>query len=101
MNVITSKPQKPRRTVADMKPNEAFQIGMYWYIPISMDEDSIGRDYGDFWETHAEHIPGYPPPLSPEAAVPCFRLPSSSFVYLDPDIEVSSYGVPTVTVALS
>lgn len=101
MEVITSKPEKPQRTVGDMKPNEAFQIGMYWYIPISMDEDSIGRDYGDFWGMHAEDIPGYPPPHSPETAVPCFRLPSSSFVYLDPDIEVSSYGIPTVTVALS
>ena len=101
MNVVTTKTIKPKRTVGDMKPNEAFQLGIHWYIPISMDEDAIGRDYQKFWETHAETVPGYHEPRKMECAVACFRIPSSSFVYLDPDLEVTEYGVPTVTIALS
>ena len=48
MQVNVTKTDKPKRIVGSMKPNEAFKIGGYWYIPISMDEDAIGRDYQKF-----------------------------------------------------
>lgn len=84
-----------------MKPNEAFKIGGYWYIPISMNDESIGRDYQTFWEMHAETIPGYHRPCKMESAIACFRVSSSSFVYLDPDLEVEDYGTPSLSVTLS
>lgn len=101
MQVNVTKTSKPARLVGSMKPNEAFKIGGYWYIPISMDDNAIGRDYQGFWETHAETIPGYHEPRRMESAVPCFRVPSSSFVYIDPDLEVEDYGIPSLSVTLS
>ncbi len=101
MQVNVTKTSKPTRLVGSMKPNEAFKIGGDWYIPISMDDNAIGRDYQSFWETHAETIPGYHEPRRMESAVPCFRVPSSSFVYIDPDLEVEDYGIPSLSVTLS
>ena len=101
MTVTTEKVKKPKKYVCQMAPNQAFQLGGYWYIPISMNEESIGRDFQDFWEMHAETVPGYHPPRTMENAFPCFRLSSSSFVYLDGDLEVEDYGVPSVSIALS
>ena len=101
MQVNVTKTNKPKRIVGSMKPNEAFMLGGHWYIPISMDEDAIGRDYQTFWEVHAESICGYHEPCRVECAIPCFRVPSSSFVYLDPDLEVEDYGIPSLSVSLS
>ena len=101
MQVNVAKMEKPKRIVGSMKPNEVFKIGGYWYIPISMDDDAIGRDYQKFWETHAETVPGYHAPRRMESAVACFRASSSSFVYLDPDLEVEDYGTPSLSVTLS
>lgn len=100
MQVNVTKTNKPKRIVGSMKPNEAFKIGGYWYIPISMDDESIGRDYQTFWEMHAETIPGYHEPCKMESAIACFRVSSSSFVYLDPDLEVEDYGTPSLSVTL-
>ena len=100
MQVNVTKTNKPKRIVGSMKPNEAFKIGGYWYIPISMDDNAIGRDYQTFWEMHAETIPGYHGPCKMESAIACFRVSSSSFVYLDPDLEVEDYGTPSLSVTL-
>ena len=101
MQVNVTKTIKPKRIVGSMEPNEAFKIGGFWYIPISMNEDAIGRDYHVFWEQHVEPIPGYPEPRKMDTAIPCFRVSSSSFVYLDPDLEVEDYGIPSLSVTLS
>lgn len=101
MQVNVTKTNKPKRIVGSMKPNEAFKIGGYWYIPIDVDDDTIGRDYQTFWEMHAETIPGYHEPCKMESAIACFRVSSSSFVYLDPDLEVEDYGTPSLSVTLS
>ena len=100
MNVITVNSPKPKRTVGEMKPNEAFQLGLGWYIRIEMDDGCI-ENFSHFWSMHAETIPGYHEPRNECESVPCFRISSSSFVYIDPDLEVTDYGTPTVTINLS
>ena len=100
MKVIINNDPKPTRNVGSMKPNEAFKLSDSWYIRIEMDDGCI-ENYSCFWSMHAETIPGYHEPRDEYGAVPCFRLSSSSFVYLDPDLEVINYGVPTLSVDLS
>jgi hypothetical protein len=100
MNVNIVKSEKPKQTIGQMRANNAFKLGGFWYLPICMDDDCI-ENYQDFWEQHAESVPGYPEPRFTNNAVPCFRVASASFVYLDPDLEVEEYGTPSLSVNIS
>ena len=100
MNVNIVKNEKPKQTVKQMRPNTAFKIGGYWYLPISVNDNYI-TNYQDFLVEHAESIPGYPELCFINGAVPCFRVTSACFVYLDPDLEVEDYGTPSLSVNIS
>ena len=100
MNVNIVKNVKPKQTVKQMAPNTAFKIGGYWYLPILI-SDNLIKNYQDFWEEHVETIPGYPEPCYTDNAIPCFRVASACFVYLDPNLEVEDYGTPSLSVNIS
>lgn len=100
MKVVINNNPKPKRTVDQMRPNEAFKLGGSWYIRIEMDDSCIGN-FSKFWERHVETIPGYHEPKNEFFSIPCFCIHSSSFVYIDPDLEVEEYGVPTLSIDLS
>ena len=100
MKVNIAKATKQVLTVKEIKPNMAFQLGGFWYLPISINDGCI-TGYEEFWEIHAETIPNYPPPTSSLNGIPCFRVASTSFVYIDGNLKVEDYGVPQLTIEIS
>ena len=100
MTVNITKSEKPKQTVKQMKPNTAFKLGGYWYLPICI-SDNLIANYQDFLEAHAESIPGYSESCFINGAIPCFRVASATFVYIDPDLVVEDYGTPSVSINIS
>ena len=100
MNVNVIKNVKPKQTVKQMKPNTAFKIGGYWYLPIHIEVDCID-DYQDFWEMNHETAFGFPSPSKVIFGVPCVRMSDARFCYVDADLEVEDYGTPSLSVNIS
>lgn len=100
MTVNIAKATKEVLTVKEITPNMTFRLGGFWYLPISINDDCI-NNYEEFWEMHAETIPNYPNPTASFNGIPCFRVASASFVYIDGNLKVEDYGIPQLNIEIS
>ena len=87
------------KKIWDLKWNQAFKYGDYWYIKVNIKDNEI-HPYDEFFDEHViknginENAENY------DDYIPCLYISSHTFCYLRKDIEVSEYGTPTMSVAL-
>lgn len=71
---------KPTRIIATCTKDEAFRLGSDWYAKIEMNDFNIRYGNKDFVD---DHILFGHEGASWASLVPCFHIPSMSFIYID------------------